>query len=599
MDLELKKNGNSNQVLKTAERPSQDPSSSRARLIELRSEQVRQLYSQSVPGLVGAQVSALVLVFALWGVVSPGRLFIWLAAYAAAQIMRNLLVRQFQKVSPSGVEAIPWGHRFARITSLSGLIWGMAGMFLFPENSIPHQLLIALFLAGISAAALVAYSPLKSCYLPTISAEGIPIALRCFYELDFLHVIMGSVMLMYCVVLILTGNRVHKMNEESLRLGFEKNDLLKSVLEKQHEADKLNEELRSEILEKSRAQQALTESEARYRELAELLPQLVFELDGQGNFTFVNRAGLDMMGRSSSDLFNGLAPSEVCSPDDWERARREFGEVFCGTKLAGVEYSLKTVQDIYLPVIVYANPITREGKIVGVRGVGVDVSELKEAQKLLISSLEEKEVLMREIHHRVKNNLQVVCSLLRVQRRRLDDGQHAAALRESENRIVTMATAYEKLYRSPNVSALDASDYLRSLVRHVQSSYETIATGIEMTTALEDVTLPLDSAVPIGLIATELVSNCLKHAFPDSARGRIEIVLHALDDGRIELKVSDSGIGLPENINTEDFKSLGMRLVRIFVEQLRGELQIARNGGTTVSVRFQGTDGKKSKSQES
>jgi len=153
-----------------------------------------------------------------------------------------------------------------------------------------------------------------------------------------------------------------------------------------------------------------------------------------------------------------------------------------------------------------------------------------------------------------------------------------------------MATAYERLYQSPNLSALKAADYLGSVVRQVQSSYGIVGTEIEMKTTFEDVTLTLDSAVPLGLIATELVSNCLKHAFPDSAKGRIEILLHVLNDGRVELKVSDSGIGLPENMDTAECRSLGLRLVRIFVEQLRGELKIVNNGGTEVSVRFQKTD---------
>jgi len=589
LDSEPIRGRNAAQALKLDENLSQNPGMSHARLLKVRAEQVRQLYSQSIPGLIGAQISALVLTVALWAVVPPWRLLLWLGVYISIQLMRNRLVRRFQEASPSGEDAIPWGTRFARVTFLSGLCWGTAGVFLFPDNSIPHQLLIALFLAGISAAALAAYSPLKACYFPTIGAECVPLALRCFYEFDSIHVIMGGVVLMYCIVLVLTGNRIHKMNEDSLRLGFEKSDLLKSVLKNQEEAAKLNRELRSEIQEKNRAQQALTESEARYRELAELLPQLIFELDPERNFTFVNRAGLDMMGRGQFDLSRGLAPSEICSPDDWDRAQREFGDVFAGTKMAGVEYTIRTVKGLDVPLIVYANPITREGKIVGVRGVGVDVSELKAIQKELISSLKEKEVLMREIHHRVKNNLQVVCSLLRVQRRRLNDGQYAAILKESENRIVTMATAYEKLYQSPNVSALKAADYLRSLVRNVHGSYETVAAGIEIRTTLEDLTLPLDSAVPLGLIATELISNCLKHAFPNSANGRIEVTLRALDDGRIELKVSDSGIGLPENMDTAECKSLGLRLVSIFVEQLRGELEIDGNGGATVSVRFQQT----------
>ncbi|MBI4964893.1 MAG: PAS domain S-box protein [Desulfomonile tiedjei] len=586
------------QALKPLENWPPNPGTFHDRLVELRSAQIRQLYSVSVPGMVGAQITALALTIALWDVVSPRRLLAWLAVYFSIQIVRFRLVRRFQRSSPSPADTIPWGVRFARIIFVYGLSWGMAGIFLFPDNSIPHQLLLTFFMAGVGAAALAAYSPLKACYLPTICAECIPVALRCFYEFDFIHLVVGILMLVYCAGLVLAGDRVRKKNEESLRLGFEKNDLLLSVMEKQQEAAKLNEELLSEIQERNRAQQAFTESEARYRELAELLPQLIFELDLNGNFTFVNRAGLDMMGRSARDLAGGLAPSEIWAPEDWDRAHREFGGVFAGMKMAAVEYNLKTVQGVDVPVIVYANPFTRHGKIVGVRGVGVDVSELKATQNRLISSLEEKEVLMREIHHRVKNNLQVVCSLLRVQRRTLDDGQFASILKESENRIVTMASAYEKLYQSPNISELNAADYLGSLVRHVHSSYETAATGIEMRTKFEDLTLTVDSAISLGLIATELVSNCLKHAFPHRPSGRIEILLHSLNDGQVELKVCDSGIGFSEKMAESEYDSLGLRLVRIFAQQLRGELKIANDGGTTVSVRFHRADAKQNQESD-
>jgi two-component sensor histidine kinase len=228
----------------------------------------------------------------------------------------------------------------------------------------------------------------------------------------------------------------------------------------------------------------------------------------------------------------------------------------------------------------------REGRTVGVRGVGVDISELKATQKQLMASLKEKEVLLREIHHRVKNNLQVVCSLLRVQRRCLHNEQQAAMFQESENRIVTMATVYEKLYQSPNLSELNAGEYLSSLVRNIQGSYAAIGTGIEVKTELEDVILNPDAAIPLGLIATELVSNCLKHAFPSSANGRIEVSLRSVMDRQVELKVRDNGIGLPESTDATGSTSLGLRLVGIFVQQLGGELHIIRDAGTAISVRF-------------
>jgi PAS domain S-box-containing protein len=573
--------------LQSDEKGGQGKRTSNAQAVELYAAQVRQLYSQSVPGLIGAQLSALVFTYALWRTVPHWKILIWLAAYFILQVIRNLLVRRFRRLSPSGEEAIRWGPRFVWVTVASGLVWGLSGVFLFPENSILHQFILALFLAGLSSAAVVVYAPLKACNLPTVVAEILPLSLRCFYELDYVHTVMGIVMMVFGTVLVFTGRYIHSINEDSLKLNFEKNELLNSVLEQQRESDQLNEELKSQIEERKKAQQGLVESEARFRELAELLPQLAFELDLDGNFTFVNRAGLEMMGRTSDDLAKGLAPAQVCSPEDWERAQREFQEVFEGKSLVEAEYNVTRGDGSSVPVVVYANPITREGSIVGVRGVGVDVSELKAAQRQLGASLQEKEVLLREIHHRVKNNLQVICSLLRVQKRSLDNDRYAELFQESENRIRSMATVYEKLYQSRDLSELNAHDYLNSVVRHIQATYESIGKGIEVSTDLEDLTLNTDSAISLGLITTELVSNCLKHAFPNDGKGRIDICLQALDNGRLQLEVRDNGIGLPHHIDATDPNSLGLRLVRIFVEQLGGELHISGNNGTSTLIEFE------------
>lgn len=572
--------------LAAAEKLSSCAEEIRTRNLEVRAAQVRQLYAQSIPGLVGAQLSAVVLVIALWNVVPHWRLYTWFAVYVALQIVRNYLVSSFSKASPADEDIVPWGDRFAVVTFAAGLTWGMAGLFLFPAHALVYQVLIALFLAGISAAAMASYSPLKQCYIPTILAESLPLAFRCLYELDQLHLIMGMVMLLYCTVLILTGNRVHGLQEESLRLGFEKNDLLASVMKQEEESRKLNEELTSQIRDRKKAEQGLIESEAHYRELAELLPQLVFELDLEGKFTFVNRAGLEMIGRTVDDVARGLSPIEACAPEDWDRARRQVSEVLHGKTVSSSEYALIKHDGSTLPIMIYANPLMRDGAIVGARAVGVDVSELKSAQGQLLASLKEKEVLLREIHHRVKNNLQVVCSLLRVQRRRIADKDHASMFRESEDRIASMATVYEKLYQSPNLAQLNARDYLSSVVRYIRATYGSLGSSPELLAELQDLTVAPDSAVPMGLIATELISNCLKHAFPDRRGGTIRVTLRSLHARRIELSVSDDGIGLPENLDSDTCTSLGLRLVRIFTEQLRGELRITRNGGTSISVQF-------------
>ncbi|MFC1835548.1 hypothetical protein ACFL2Q_12555 [Thermodesulfobacteriota bacterium] len=226
-------------------------------------ELVRQLYSQSEAGTIGAQISAVILVVALWRVFPPWLLLGWLGLYVAIQIPRTGLIVSFPRSSPTDSRIGRWGTAFTLFTILSGLMWGLAGVFLFAEDSALHQLLLSIFLAGISASAAVVYSPLTECYVPTVLAILVPLAGRCFYEGDPIHNIMGMVMLLFGAVLIVTGSRVKGMHVESLMLRFENNDLIESLTNQSRLAEELNESLKAQIDERSKAEKALRKSEQR------------------------------------------------------------------------------------------------------------------------------------------------------------------------------------------------------------------------------------------------------------------------------------------------------------------------------------------------
>jgi two-component sensor histidine kinase len=214
--------------------------------------------------------------------------------------------------------------------------------------------------------------------------------------------------------------------------------------------------------------------------------------------------------------------------------------------------------------------------------------ERKQVEERLQASVHEKEVLLREIHHRVKNNMQLINGLLYIQARALDADSDAAAIeafRQSRNRIKSMATVHERLYLSGDLGAIDFEDYLRTLLPELIRSYNT-GRPVRADVQARGIRLSIDQAIPCGLILNELITNCLKYAFPGDSPGCIGVRLQELDGGMLELAVVDDGAGFPEDRRPRDSTTLGLRLVGDLARQLDGELRIESGPGVHVSVRF-------------
>ncbi len=213
-----------------------------------------------------------------------------------------------------------------------------------------------------------------------------------------------------------------------------------------------------------------------------------------------------------------------------------------------------------------------------------EVAEKDRAREELKSSLQEKEMLLKEIHHRVKNNLQIVSSLLSLQTTSLDRNDPSAALRDSQSRIRSMALIHEKLYKSHDLGHVDFAEYVRSLTASLARSY-TSGAGVKMSADVENVMLDIDKAIPCGLIINELVSNSLKYAFRDRGTGEIRISL-ARDSGSYVLTVGDNGAGLPPGLDFRNTPSLGLQLVDTLVGQLEGTIELLPGTGTTFRITF-------------
>jgi two-component sensor histidine kinase len=216
--------------------------------------------------------------------------------------------------------------------------------------------------------------------------------------------------------------------------------------------------------------------------------------------------------------------------------------------------------------------------------VYTDVTARKRAEEQLRASLREKEVLLQEIHHRVKNNLQVVSSLLSLQAEQTKDRQTFEAFRESQNRIRSMALIHEKLYRSASVASVNFAEYIQSLAAALCRSYGAAVRGISLSIQADEVFLGIDRAAPCGLLLNELVSNALKHAFPAGRAGEIRIALRPAGDDLLTLVVSDNGVGLPQDLDFRHAGSLGLQLVNTLVSQLGGTITLHRHGGTEFEI---------------
>jgi two-component sensor histidine kinase len=215
-----------------------------------------------------------------------------------------------------------------------------------------------------------------------------------------------------------------------------------------------------------------------------------------------------------------------------------------------------------------------------------EIAERTRAEEKLRAALAEKEVLLREIHHRVKNNLQVISSLLNLEAGRIQVEQGVEILRDSQNRIRAMALVHEHLYRSDNLSMIDFGSYVQMMVDQISHSHGATIRGITIRSDIDNIYLSIDVAIPCGLIINELVTNALEHAFPDGRHGTVQIEMKAQPDDNLVLAVSDDGIGVPDDFSFAQAGGLGMKLVDTLAKQLNGHIALDQTERTTFQIAF-------------
>ncbi|OGF27218.1 hypothetical protein A2331_03545 [Candidatus Falkowbacteria bacterium RIFOXYB2_FULL_34_18] len=234
----------------------------------------------------------------------------------------------------------------------------------------------------------------------------------------------------------------------------------------------------------------------------------------------------------------------------------------------------------------YGIPIKNEkGDTIKLFCIVEDVTEKKENQKKIQDNLEEKEALLKELHHRVKNNMQIIYSLLNTQVSKIKDEEALEIIKESKNQIKSMLLIHESLYQSNNLAGINLKEYIEDLADNLFVAYGTDRDLVHYDIKINSAELNIEKAIPCALIINELISNCLKHAFPGKRKGNIEIKLSSVGRG-YELEICDDGIGLDCEPNLEDIKSIGLDLVSTLTKQLGGILDIISSGGTKIKISF-------------
>jgi PAS domain S-box-containing protein len=250
-----------------------------------------------------------------------------------------------------------------------------------------------------------------------------------------------------------------------------------------------------------------------------------------------------------------------------------------------IETTDKDYKNIYLEI--FLNPIYENGRVVEVSGIAHNITEKKHVQQRMELSLKEKEILLREVHHRVKNNMQVISSILNLQSSYVSDDYALALLKESQNRIKTMAYIHESLYQNKSFSSVNFSEYVHTLVNNIVQSYSYSSEKIKLDINVEQVSLSLDSSIPAGLIINELITNSIKHAFPGHRQGVITFNLRS-QNNLVFLELKDNGVGFAPGIDFRNTHSLGLQLVNTLIEQIEADLKFksGKDCGTEVVVSF-------------
>lgn len=324
----------------------------------------------------------------------------------------------------------------------------------------------------------------------------------------------------------------------------------------------------------------------RFRSLLDETNDHIFLLNiPSGKFSDVNKSASERFGLNSNEV-SPISIHDLVDSEEIEKFNKLFNQLADKSQDRNTFYSVFLDSDgNKIPVEISASTVNFSDELYIVMVVR-DITEREEAANKIKKSLEEKKVLLREIHHRVKNNMQIISSLLNLQSNYTDDGKVVDILMESQNRVKSMAMIHEKLYQSTELARIDFKDYICQLTIYLRQSYVYMNSSITIETEVDNIHLNIDTAVPCGLIINELVTNSIKHGFPNGMPGLIRVNLSE-SNGEYTLSVKDNGVGFPETIDFRNTDTLGLQLITNLVLQLDGTIDVILDHGTEFKINFQ------------
>ena len=342
-----------------------------------------------------------------------------------------------------------------------------------------------------------------------------------------------------------------------------------------------------EISERKQAEVTLRRNEERFRALFERSNDAVFIMNLDGIHLTANQQAADMFGYTIDELI-GMSFEDVVVPGQLEEAREKLDLLLARERIPIYERLVQKKDGTVFYVEINIALVSDEnGQPLHIQSIVRDITDRKQIESQILASLQEKEVMLKEIHHRVKNNMQVISSLLDLQADSLQDEQVRGLFKESQDRIKSMALIHEQLYQVPDLARIDFVNYVESLTSHLLRSYGAKEGNIVLHLDIAPLYLSIETAIPCGLIINELVSNAFKHAFPNGQAGQIWVTtLHKAETEQLTLQIKDNGVGLPANIDLQQPRSLGMTLVMTLVKQINGMIEWQNDHGLKFRITF-------------
>ena len=344
-----------------------------------------------------------------------------------------------------------------------------------------------------------------------------------------------------------------------------------------------------DITERKRVEEALLDSEEKYKLLAEHSADVIYKLNIKNEqYMYVSPSVERILGYTAKESLS-LRVQDVLTTESYDRQRENLTKALESGRREPTILELEAVhKDGHtVPVEIHANFILDErGNPLEIVGVARDITERKRVEKQIKTSLKEKEILLREIHHRVKNNLAVISSLLSMQANIVPDRVANLALQESQSRVNAMALIHETLHQSESLALVHLDRYVKGLIGNIVTALDGITGCINFEIDVRDVNLEINQAIPCGLIINELVTNALKHAFVDGQNGMVRITAGYTEESVVKLTVSDNGTGFSKDLDWKKSKSLGLRLISLMVDQLHGNMNIKNNQGADITIKW-------------